>query len=119
MPCAAGATAQSVVDAYVERAEVMLADDLADNKAIGEAGADDILRVGAGQKINMLTICNTGSLATAGYGTALGVVRSVAARGALQMCYACETRPYNQGLVALRHIDGAHAAPTRSGCSLS
>ena len=53
---AEGATAQSVVDAYVERAEVMLADDLADNKAIGEAGADDILRVGAGQKINMVAL---------------------------------------------------------------
>ena len=45
----------------------------------------------------MLTICNTGSLATAGYGTALGVVRSLHEMGALEHVYACETRPYNQG----------------------
>lgn len=46
--------------------------------------------------IKVLTICNTGSLATAGYGTALGVVRSLHAMGKLEHVYACETRPYNQ-----------------------
>ena len=45
----------------------------------------------------MLTHCNTGSLATAGYGTALGVVRALAASGRLAAVYATETRPYNQG----------------------
>ena len=49
-------------------------------------------------KIKVLTICNTGSLATAGYGTALGVVRSLHAMGKLEHVYACETRPYNQVL---------------------
>jgi methylthioribose-1-phosphate isomerase len=38
-----------------------------------------------------------GSLATAGYGTALGVVRALYDMGKLEHCYACETRPYNQG----------------------
>jgi methylthioribose-1-phosphate isomerase len=46
--------------------------------------------------VKVLTICNTGSLATAGYGTALGVVRSLHAMGKLEHIYACETRPYNQ-----------------------
>jgi methylthioribose-1-phosphate isomerase len=45
----------------------------------------------------MLTYCNTGSLATAGYGTALGVIRSIHAQGRLARAYACETRPYLQG----------------------
>lgn len=45
----------------------------------------------------MLTHCNTGSLATAGYGTALGVIRSVHAAGQLKHAFCTETRPYNQG----------------------
>lgn len=41
--------------------------------------------------------CNTGSLATAGYGTALGVVRKLHEMGRLEHVYCTETRPYNQG----------------------
>ena len=44
-----------------------------------------------------MTICNTGSLATAGYGTALGVVRALAEQDQLESIIALETRPYNQG----------------------
>lgn len=66
--------------------------DLESNIAMGAAGAACIP---AGARV--LTICNTGSLATAGYGTALGVVRSAFAAGRLEMVYACETRPYLQG----------------------
>jgi 5-methylthioribose kinase len=47
--------------------------------------------------VRVLTHCNTGSLATAGYGTALGVVRALAADSHLAAVYATETRPYNQG----------------------
>jgi len=47
--------------------------------------------------VRVLTHCNTGSLATAGYGTALGVVRALAANEALGGVFATETRPYNQG----------------------
>ena len=46
----------------------------------------------------MLTICNTGSLATAGFGTALGVIRTAHAQGKLVHVWACETRPRQQGL---------------------
>lgn len=45
----------------------------------------------------VMTHCNTGSLATAGYGTALGVLRSLRARGSLGRVVATETRPYWQG----------------------
>lgn len=44
-----------------------------------------------------MTHCNTGSLATAGYGTALGVIRSLFNLGAIETVYCTETRPYNQG----------------------
>lgn len=47
--------------------------------------------------LNVLTHCNTGSLATAGFGTALGVVRALHAQGRLHHVYCTETRPYNQG----------------------
>ncbi|UXI23149.1 PDF receptor [Sarcoptes scabiei] len=49
------------------------------------------------RKMQILTHCNTGSLATAGYGTALGVIRTLNSKGLLQKCYCTETRPYNQG----------------------
>ena len=52
---------------------------------------------GEGGRLRMLTHCNTGALATAAFGTALGVVRALAARGQLQHTYCTETRPYNQG----------------------
>ncbi|KAJ2502139.1 S-methyl-5-thioribose-1-phosphate isomerase [Coemansia sp. RSA 1972] len=48
-------------------------------------------------KVRMLTHCNTGTLATAGYGTVLGIVRALHAQGSLDRVYFTETRPYNQG----------------------
>merc|ERR1719424_280703 len=81
----------------MKAAEKLLEEDLSDNIAIGDAGANAILKASGKDSVNVLTICNTGSLATAGYGTALGVVRSLHRTGALARIYACETRPYNQG----------------------
>lgn len=90
-------TAQAIIDAYIHGAEKMLEDDIATNKAIGHHGATRILEIVGYKPLKILTICNTGSLATAGYGTALGVVRSLHSLGLLEQVYACETRPYNQG----------------------
>lgn len=67
---------------------------------MGEHGADALLAAAdkpQGSKLRVLTHCNTGSLATAAYGTALGVIRSLHARGLLERTYCTETRPYNQG----------------------
>ena len=50
-----------------------------------------------GRKVRVLTHCNTGSLATAAYGTALGVVRALHEAELLEHAYCTETRPYNQG----------------------
>lgn len=56
----------------------MLEKDVKDNEAIGEYGAREILSRYPGEAlVRILTHCNTGSLATAGYGTALGVIRSL------------------------------------------
>ena len=54
-------------------------------------------------KVRVLTHCNTGSLATAAYGTALGVIRSLHETGQLAHAYCTETRPYNQGTLS-RHV---------------
>lgn len=87
-----------VVNAYLEAAEQMLVDDVKDNKNIGKFGAQYILENAKDKEnINVLTHCNTGSLATAGWGTALGIIRDLHANGNLKHAYCTETRPYNQG----------------------
>lgn len=100
------ADAQSVARQYVKTAERMLVDDVSDNMAIGDNGgrwimehtkAGNLKAKDAEQKLKVITICNTGSLATAGYGTALGVIRSLKKGGTLDRAYCLETRPYNQG----------------------
>lgn len=91
------AEARSVFQAYIEAAEIMLEDDVASNKAIGSYGASFIQHQTKKQKLSVLTHCNTGSLATAGYGTALGVIRALHSGGSLERAYCTETRPFNQG----------------------
>jgi methylthioribose-1-phosphate isomerase len=49
------------------------------------------------RRMNVLTHCNTGALATGGHGTALGVIRTAHALGRIRMVYVDETRPYLQG----------------------
>lgn len=78
--------------------ESMLSKDIEDNKAIGKYGSEAILKNIEGEgSVRVLTHCNTGSLATAGYGTALGVIRSLHKSKRLERVYCTETRPYNQG----------------------
>ncbi|KAF9353442.1 S-methyl-5-thioribose-1-phosphate isomerase [Mortierella sp. NVP85] len=94
----AGATGQDIVNKYLELAEKMLEDDVQDNQNIGKFGAEFILKVWkGGEDLRVVTHCNTGSLATAGYGTALGIVRALAGQQKLTHAYCTETRPYNQG----------------------
>lgn len=90
-------TVQSLTEDYILAAESMLSKDIATNKSIGRYGAEKIIEITGKDRVKVLTICNTGSLATAGYGTALGVIRSLREMGKLEHVYACETRPYNQG----------------------
>ena len=84
---------QAVVEKMQAKAIQIYEDDLASCRAIGEYGADLI----QGETPVVLTHCNAGALATAGYGTALGVIRSAYARNANLRVMADETRPLLQG----------------------
>lgn len=66
--------------------------DIAANKIMGRLGAKYL-----SQHSSVMTHCNAGALATGGYGTALGVIRSAFAEHKLQQVFACETRPWLQG----------------------
>ena len=90
-------TINKICTVLVEEMEAMLSDDLATNQSIGKYGAEHILKNSVTDKVTILTHCNTGSLATGGYGTALGVVRTLHETGRLEHVYCTETRPYNQG----------------------
>jgi methylthioribose-1-phosphate isomerase len=71
------------------------ADDIRTCEAIGDHGVASLPKTPG--KLRLLTHCNAGALATAGYGTALGVVRSAWRDGRLERLYADETRPRLQG----------------------
>ncbi len=79
-------------DALEAAARKIETEDLAANRAMGMLGAA-LIEPGAG----VLTHCNTGSLATAGFGTALGVIRAGVAQQKIARVYAGETRPWLQG----------------------
>ncbi|KAF9380945.1 S-methyl-5-thioribose-1-phosphate isomerase [Podila verticillata] len=89
---------QDIVNKYLELSERMLEEDVKDNMNIGHFGAEFILNAWkGGEDLRVITHCNTGSLATAGYGTALGIIRALAGQKKLTHAYCTETRPYNQG----------------------
>jgi methylthioribose-1-phosphate isomerase len=76
----------------VEEAKRMHSEDIAINQAMGKHGAALMPASGG-----VLTHCNAGALATAGYGTALGVIRAAVEAGKKIQVYADETRPFLQG----------------------
>ncbi|MEZ5583873.1 MAG: S-methyl-5-thioribose-1-phosphate isomerase [Candidatus Competibacteraceae bacterium] len=77
----------------LREAQTIHAEDIAANHRMGQLGLE-LLRASPG---DVLTHCNTGSLATGGYGTALGVIRSGFAAGLIDRVYVDETRPWLQG----------------------
>src|SRR5437870_1928502 len=76
----------------IEESQRMHAEDIAANQAMGRYGATLMPASGG-----VLTHCNAGALATAGYGTALGVIRAAVEQGKKIHVYADETRPFLQG----------------------
>ncbi|MGC1549195.1 MAG: S-methyl-5-thioribose-1-phosphate isomerase, partial [Rhodanobacter sp.] len=78
--------------ALEREAQAIQDEDLAANRHMGNLGASLIA-----PNSGVLTHCNTGSLATAGFGTALGVIRAGVASGKIQQVFAGETRPWQQG----------------------
>jgi methylthioribose-1-phosphate isomerase len=81
-----------IKEVLIEEAKRMHAEDIAANQAMGRHGATLMPSSGG-----VLTHCNAGALATAGYGTALGVIRAAVEQGKKIHVYADETRPFLQG----------------------
>jgi len=87
-----GRPVPEVKQQLIAEAQSMLVEDIAANEAMGRHGA--VLLPTSG---GILTHCNAGALATAGYGTALGVIRAAVSSGKKLQVFADETRPFLQG----------------------
>lgn len=88
----ADAPSETIVDTLAAAARRILETDVASCRAMGEFGAALLP-----DRARILTHCNAGALATAGYGTALGVIRSGHRLGKIERVFADETRPVLQG----------------------
>src|SRR2546428_8531173 len=88
----AGESVAQIKDRLDREAEAIHDEDVASCRAMGAFGAD-VVPPGA----RILTHCNAGALATAGYGTALGVIRGAVEQGKQVTVVADETRPFLQG----------------------
>lgn len=100
---------QHTFDIIYQYSVALYDDDLNNNFKIGDNGLHYIVETLKSQSFtgpfSIITICNTGSLATSGHGTALGIIRTVFKKLSkdagekfwLEHVYPCETRPYNQG----------------------
>ncbi|WPK24725.1 hypothetical protein PUMCH_002009 [Australozyma saopauloensis] len=101
---------QEVYEVLFEYSVALHEDDLANNYKIGSNGLNYIIETLRAQQFtgpfSIMTVCNTGSLATSGHGTALGIIRTVHEQLSklktkesfwFETAYPLETRPYNQG----------------------
>src|SRR5262245_60584121 len=88
----AGDSVDQIKDRLDREAQAIHDEDVASCRALGAFGADVVPA-----DARILTHCNAGALATAGYGTALGVVRGAVEKGKRVAVFADETRPFLQG----------------------
>jgi methylthioribose-1-phosphate isomerase len=95
------ALADQGLAAVLAEADAVVREELRANHDMGAYGADWLLKrtgsAGIDRPLRILTHCNTGALATAGWGTALGIIRELHARGLVELVHADETRPLLQG----------------------
>ena len=89
---AANGSREELTSRLWQEAEAMYAEDIEINTRIGDHGQELL-----DGEVRIMTICNAGALATCGYGTALGVIRSAYRERKLNRVWACETRPVLQG----------------------
>jgi methylthioribose-1-phosphate isomerase len=87
-----GLSVEELKDRLEREAQAIHDEDVASCKTMGQFGADVVPA-----NARILTHCNAGALATAGYGTALGVIRAAAEQGKVSKVFADETRPFLQG----------------------
>lgn len=85
------------LEAVLAEAKQVLVEDEAANRRLSALGVDWLLERTGERPLRVLTHCNTGSLATTAWGTALGVVRELASRDLLGLVHVDETRPLLQG----------------------
>lgn len=88
-------TVDTIKESLLTLAQTIQVEDIQTCRAIGDYGLEALPKTP--EKLRLLTHCNAGALATAGYGTALGVVRSAWREDRLERLYADETRPRLQG----------------------
>ncbi|KZT08358.1 Methylthioribose-1-phosphate isomerase [Laetiporus sulphureus 93-53] len=98
----AGKDARAIAQDLIVEAKKIDAEDVGRNKEMSKWGAEWIVgQVGAMNastpKVNVMTVCNTGSLATSGYGTALGVITYLHETGRLERAFYTQSTPYHQG----------------------
>jgi methylthioribose-1-phosphate isomerase len=89
---ASGSDKDGIIAGLVSEANAIFNDDIAVNRQIGRNGSRFL-----SDGDTVMTHCNAGALATAGYGTALGVIRAAIEEGKKIKVICCETRPYLQG----------------------
>ncbi|KAF7321710.1 Methylthioribose-1-phosphate isomerase [Mycena kentingensis (nom. inval.)] len=95
---AAGKDARTICKDLVAEAHRVADEDVGRNKQMAKWGGDWLVqRHGGSGELNVMTLCNTGSLATSGYGTALGMITYLHEIGKLKTAYYTQTAPYHQG----------------------
>ena len=85
------------IDAVLAEADRIVVEDTAANRELSRRGADWVLAHCDRRPLRVVTHCNTGALATTGWGTAFGIIRDLAERGQVELVYVDETRPLLQG----------------------
>ncbi|HRD99780.1 MAG TPA: hypothetical protein PLV68_00695, partial [Ilumatobacteraceae bacterium] len=91
------ALAEKGFDVLLAEADAIRDEELAASTAMGELGADLLLELAGDRPLRVMTICNTGGLATVERGTALAVIQTLHERGKLTEAIPLETRPLLQG----------------------
>ncbi|TIB72652.1 putative translation initiation factor [Wallemia mellicola] len=94
----------NIKKAVIYQAILVWSEDVERNKQMSDNGAQWLIdnlessgKIKKGGKISILTVCNTGSLATSGYGTAFGMITRLHELGRLERAYYAQTTPYHQG----------------------
>ncbi|KAI0328605.1 eukaryotic translation initiation factor 2B [Cubamyces sp. BRFM 1775] len=98
----AGKDPRAIAQDLIAEAKEIDAEDVGRNKEMSKHGGEWLIeRVksqgGSGESLNVMTVCNTGSLATSGYGTALGLITYLHETGKLQRAFFTQSTPYHQG----------------------
>lgn len=105
---AQGATYGTIIRELYALTKRVIDEDLAANRLMGAHGAQLLPHA-----CTVMTHCNAGSLATAFFGTALGVIYTAYAEGKIEMVYSCETRPLGQGArLTVWELSRAHVPVT-------